>query len=62
MQQYLNNQKLKAFRDGQESWNVYADSGFKPKCEFKNVYCEKTQNELWKEWNRGWNTNFKGIK
>ena len=62
MQQYSNNQKLYAFKTGQEAWDIYYKSGVKPKCELKNIYCEKKENELWKEWNRGWNTNFKGIK
>ena len=62
MQQYLDSMKLYAFKTGQSDWDLYYKSGFKTKCEFKNPYSEKKENELWKEWNRGWSTNFKGVK
>jgi hypothetical protein len=63
MQQYLNNKKLKAFKDGQNAWNRYFKSGFYyPIDWYLNFYCKETEFDLWKEWNRGWNTNFNGIK
>lgn len=54
----LNNYNTKAFQEGYESWNAYFLSDWK-----KNVINPYTKfSEDWKLWNRGWNTNTKGIK
>jgi hypothetical protein len=57
MQQYLN-KTINPFQEGQEAWNGYYKSCWKMKPE--NPYKKDTEN--WRLWNRGWNTNFKGIK
>lgn len=49
---------IKAFQEGWKSWNAYFLSGWVK--QFKNPYKKDTEN--WRLWNRGWNTNFKGIK
>ena len=48
----------KAFQEGQKSWNAYFLSDWKN--DKSNPY--KKYSENWILWNRGWNTNFKGIK
>ena len=50
--------KSNPFQEGQEAWNGYYISLWKLKPE--NPYQEGI--EEFKEWRRGWNTNFKGIK
>lgn len=54
----LNNYNSKPFQEGKESWNGYYVSCWKLKAE--NPYKKDCEN--WRLWNRGWNTNFKGIK
>lgn len=49
----------KSFQQGQSSWNDYFICGFKNLDSYKNPYQVNSVN--WMEWNRGWNTNFKGI-
>lgn len=48
----------KAFQEGQKAWNEYCQSSWKLKPE--NLY--KDGSVKFKEWRRGWNLNFKGIK
>lgn len=48
--------KIRPFHEGQKAWNNHIIYGQNP----KNPYKEKTKS--WFEWNRGWSTNFKGIK
>ena len=61
MKQYTDARTKQAFLEGQDAWNTYANSGFQPKCEMKNIYNQNTDKELWRTWNRGWNTNLKGT-
>lgn len=46
------------YTEGQQAWNRYADSNWKEKDE--NPYEEGSDD--WKDWNRGWNTNMRGIE
>ena len=47
----------KQFKEGQEAWDIYYNSLWVIKSE--NPY--KKYSEDWKIWNKGWNTNFKGV-
>lgn len=49
--------KPEPFQEGQEAWNIYYNSCWRLKPE--NPY--KKDSEDGKLWNRGWNTNFKGV-
>lgn len=54
----LSDYKSKPFQEGQEAWNGYYISFWKLKPE--NPYKKDVKD--WRLWNRGWSTNFKGIK
>lgn len=59
----LSKDELKAFNQGKEAWDRYFNSGYYYTISwYVNFYDKETELNLWKCWNRGWNTNFKGIK
>lgn len=58
MQQLLDSYITKEFQEGQNAWNSYYNSLWV--LNIKNPY--KNNTKKWFLWNKGWNTNFKGIK